>query len=87
MTTTRHPDCTTSPKPKKWAARTVLAGGLGMAVMGLTAPMANADPVPPNTPGPTPALTATLRPPAPRGESGLCNPDVIPRGQPPPLNC
>ncbi|MDT5138484.1 MAG: hypothetical protein QOD58_2746 [Mycobacterium sp.] len=83
MTTTHHPDYTTGPKLKKLAARTVLAGGLGMAVMGLPAAMANADPAPPNTPGPTP----TLHPPAPRGESGLCNQDTIPRGQPLPSNC
>jgi hypothetical protein len=87
MTTTHHPDCTIGPKLKKLAARTVLAGGLGMAGMGLTAAMANADPAPPNTPGPTPTITATLHPPAPRGESGLCNQDTIPRGQPLPSNC
>jgi hypothetical protein len=87
MTTTHHPDCTTGPKLKKLAARTVLAGGLGMAVMGLPAAMANADPAPPNTPGPTPTITATLHPPAPGGESGLCNRDSMPRGAPPPLNC
>jgi hypothetical protein len=87
MTTTHHPDRTTPSNVKKLAARAVLAGGLGMAVMGLPAAMANADPAPPNTPGPTPTITATLHPPAPRGESGLCNQDTIPRGQPLPSNC
>jgi hypothetical protein len=87
MTTTHHADRTTPSKVKKLAARAVLAGGLGMAVMGLPAAMANADPAPPNTPGPTPTITATLHPPAPRGESGLCNQDTIPRGQPLPSNC
>jgi hypothetical protein len=86
MITTHHPGCTTGPKLKKLAARTVLAGGLGMAVMGLSDAMANADPVPP-PPGPTPTITATLHPPGPRGESGLCNQDTIPRGQPLPSNC
>jgi hypothetical protein len=85
MTTTHHPGCTTGPKLKKLAARTVLAGGLGLAGMGLTATTASADPVPP--PGPTPTITATLHPPAPHGESGLCNQDTIPRGQPLPSNC
>jgi hypothetical protein len=87
MTTTHHPGRTTPSKVKKLAGRAVLAGGLGMAVMGLPAAMANADPAPPNTPGPTPTITATLHPPAPRGESGLCNQDTIPRGQPLPSNC
>lgn len=87
MTTTHHVDRTAAPKLKKFAARAALAGGLGMAATGLTAAMATADPAPPNTPGPTPTITATLRPPAPRGESGLCNRDTIPRDQPPPLNC
>jgi hypothetical protein len=87
MTTTHHPDRTAPSKGRKLAARAVLAGGLGMAVMGLPAAMANADPAPPNTPGPTPTITATLHPPAPRGESGLCNQDTIPRGQPLPSNC
>ena len=87
MTTTHRADRTTPSKVKKLAARAVLAGGLGMAVMGLPAAMANADPAPPNTPGPTPTITATLHPPAPRGESGLCNQDTIPRGQPLPSNC
>jgi hypothetical protein len=87
MTTTHHRHRTTRPKLKKMAARTVLAGGLGMAAMGLTAAMANADPVPQDTPSPTPTttITAHLRPPS--GESGLCNADTIPRGQPPPLGC
>ncbi|MDT5118688.1 MAG: hypothetical protein QOE30_4427 [Mycobacterium sp.] len=85
MTTTHRPGRTTGPKLKKLAAGTVLAGGLGMAGMGLTATMASADPVPP--PGPTPTITATLHPPAPGGESGLCNRDSIPRGQPLPSNC
>jgi len=85
MSPTHHPDCTTPSKVKKLAARTVLAGGLGMAVMGLPAAMANADPAPP--PGPTPTITATLHPPAPHGESGLRNQDTIPRGQPLPSNC
>jgi hypothetical protein len=85
MTITHHPDCTTGRKLKKLAARTVLAGGLGMAGMGLTAATAIADPAPP--PGPTPTITATLHPTAPRGESGLCNQDTVPRGQPLPSNC
>jgi hypothetical protein len=68
MTTTHHPDCTTLPKLKKLAARTVLAGGLGMAVMGLPAAMANADPAPPNTSSPTqPPLTGHLDPPQHQG--------------------
>jgi hypothetical protein len=87
MTTTHHSACTSAPKRKKLAARTVFAGGLTMAVMGLPAAMANADPAPPNTPGPTPTITATLHPPAPNGESGLCNRDSMPRNAPPPLNC
>ena len=88
MTTTHHLNRTTSPKPKKLAARTVLAGGLGMAVMGLTAAMANADPAPPSTPDPGPPITATLHPtPPPPGqhsESGLCNQTVVPRDAPSP---
>jgi hypothetical protein len=81
MTITHHLDRTTAPKLRKLAARTVLAGGLGMAVMGLTAAMANADPAPPSTPGPNPTRTATLNP---HSESGLCNQTVVPRDQPPP---
>lgn len=91
MATTDHLDRTTQPKLTKLAARTVLAAGLGMAVMGLTAVMANADPVAPNTPDPNPAITATLHPtpPAPpHGESGLCNQDAAPPGRlPPPGYC
>jgi hypothetical protein len=91
MSTTDHPDGATQPKLKKLAeklaTRTVLAGGLAMAVVGLTAAMANADPAPPNTPGPTPTIAATPHPPAPHGESGLCNQDTSPRGQPLPSNC
>jgi hypothetical protein len=87
MTSAHQPDGTTAPTLKRLAARTVLAGGLAMAVMGLPAAMANADPAPPNTPGPSPAMTATLHPPAPNGESGLCNRDSMPRNVPPPLNC
>lgn len=91
MTPTDQLYRTTQPKLTKLAARTVLAAGLGMAVMGLTAVMANADPVPPNDPDPDPAITATLHPtppPAPHGESGLCNQDAAPPGMlPPPGYC
>ena len=73
MTITHHLDRTTQLKLTKLAAGTVLAGGLGMAVMGLTAAMANADPAPPNTPGPNPTRTATQNP---HSESGLCNGDL-----------
>jgi hypothetical protein len=87
MAATNQPNCTTQPKLPKLAASTVLAAGLGMAVMGLTAVMANADPAPPNTPDPNPGITATLRPP-PHGESGLCNQDAAPPGRlPPPGYC
>jgi hypothetical protein len=79
MNTTDHLDRTTQPKLTKLAARTVLAAGLGMAVMGLTAAMANADPVPPNTPRPNPTA-----PQNPHSESGLCNQTVIPRDAPSP---
>lgn len=72
MTTTHHLDRTTQPKLTKLAARTVLAAGLGMAVMGLAAAMANADPA--TTPSPTPTQN-------PHSESGLCNQTS---GQPPP---
>ena len=87
---TDYLDRTTKPKLTKLAARTVLAAGLGMAGMGLTAALANADPLPPNTPDPNPPITATLRPmpPAPHSESGLCNQDAAPPGQlPPPGYC
>ena len=87
MTPTDHPDRTTEPKLTNFAARTVLAAGVGMAVMGLTAATANADPAPPNTPDPNPAITATLRPTPsapPHSESGLCNQDGGPRGAPTP---
>jgi hypothetical protein len=91
MASTDHLNCTTQPKLTKLAARTVLAAGLGMAVMGLTAVMANADPVPPNNPDPNPGITATLRPtppaPPPHSESGICN-GALPPGQlPPPGYC
>jgi hypothetical protein len=77
MTTTHHPDYTTAAKLKKLAARTVLAGGLGMAVMGLTAAMANADPAPPNTSSPTqPPLTGHLDPPQ---HTGIQDPAQQPR--------
>ena len=90
MNTTHRLDRTTQPKLEKLAARTVLAGGLGMAVMGLTAAMANADPMQ-DTPSPTPTITATLNPapPAPAGqreESGPCNADVE-VDKLPPLGC
>lgn len=87
MSPTEQFDRTTEPKLTKLAARTVLAAGLGMAVMGLTAAVANADPATPNAPDPDPAITATLRPtpPAPpHSESGLCNQDAAPRGAPAP---
>jgi hypothetical protein len=92
MTTTDHLDRSTQPKLTKFAARTVFAAGLGMAVMGLTAAAANADPAPPSTPDPNPAITATLHPTAPQNphsESGLCNQSVVPRGAPlpPPGYC
>jgi hypothetical protein len=93
MTTTHDSACTGAPKRKKLAVRTVFAGGLAIAVIGLPAAMANADPAPPNTPSPTPTITATLHPPAPPAphgggsESGLCNRDSMPRDAPPPLNC
>jgi hypothetical protein len=79
MTTPHHLDRTTQPKLTKFAARTVLAAGLGMAVMGLTTVMANADPVPPSTPRPNPTA-----PQNPHSESGLCNQTVIPRDAPSP---
>ena len=85
MTPTDHLDRTTEPKLMRLAARTVLAAGVGMTVMGLTAAIANADPAPPNTPDPNPPITATLHPPgAPHSESGLCNQDSAPRGAPAP---
>lgn len=74
MITPHHLDRTTQPKLKKLAARTVLAGGLAMVVIGLTAAMANADPAPLDPPSPT--ITATLHPTPPppgRTESDLCN--------------
>jgi hypothetical protein len=80
MTPTDHLDRTTEPKLTKFAG-TVLAAGLGMAVMGLTAAMANADPAPPNRPRLNPTATQN-----PHSESGLCNQPVVPRGAPsPPL--
>jgi hypothetical protein len=63
----------------KLAARAVLAAGFTMAVMGLTAGMASADPTLPNTPRPNPTA-----PQNPHSESGLCNQPVIPRGAPSP---
>lgn len=42
MASTDHLNCTTQPKLKKLAARTVLAGALGMALMGMTPATANA---------------------------------------------
>jgi hypothetical protein len=84
MTTTHHRHRTTRPKLKRRAARSVLAAGLGIAVMGLTATMANADPSPPNTPRPYPTRTATQNP---HSESGICN-GALPPGQlPPPGYC
>lgn len=61
------------------AARAVLAAAFGMAVMGLTAGVASADPTLPNTPGPNPSAAQN-----PHSESGLCNQPVIPRGAPAP---
>jgi hypothetical protein len=74
----------TEPILTKVAVSTVLAAGFGMAVLGLTAAVANADPVSPNTPDPNPAITATLHPAPPHSESGLCNQDGGPRGAPSP---
>lgn len=84
MTTTDRLDRSTALKLTKLAARTVLAAGLGLAVMGLTAAVANADPVPPNTPHPNPTA-----PQNPHSESGLCNQTVVPRDAPlpPPGYC
>lgn len=91
MATTDYLDRTTKSKLTKFAATAVLAAGLGMAGVGLSAAMANADPAPPNTPDPNPAITATLHatPAAPsHGESGLCNQDAAPPGRlPPPGYC
>lgn len=73
MITPHHLDRTTGPTLKKSAAITVLAGGLAMAVIGLTPAMANADPAPLDPPSPT--ITATLLPTAPppgRAGSDLC---------------
>lgn len=78
MTPTDHLD-RTETKLTKWAARTVVAAGLGMAVMGLTAAMANADPTPPYPPRPHPT-----EPQNSHSESGICNQTVIPRDAPPP---
>jgi hypothetical protein len=80
MTTTDHLDRSTQPKLTKLAARTVLAAGLGMAVMGLTAALANADPVP------TPTRPYPTAPQNPHSESGLCS-DDIPHPPPPPGYC
>jgi len=84
MTTTDRLDRSTALELTKLAARTVLAAGLGLAVMGLTAAVANADPVPPNTPLPNPTA-----PQNPHSESGLCNQTVVPRDAPlpPPGYC
>ena len=79
MNPTDRLDHNSEPKLTKFAASTVLAAGLGMAVMGLTAAMANADPAPPNPPRPNPTATQN-----PHSESGLCNQPVIPRGAPSP---
>jgi hypothetical protein len=84
MASTDHLNCTTQPKLKKLAATTVLAGALGMALMGLTAAMANADPAPPNTPNPNPTRTATQNP---HSESGICNGALPPGELPPPGYC
>ncbi|WP_156669623.1 hypothetical protein [Mycobacterium sp. E3339] len=69
----------TTPGLTRLAARTVLAAGLGMAGMGLTAAAANADPATPSTPGPNPTAAQN-----PHSESGLCNQTVVPRGAPAP---
>lgn len=69
----------TTPRLTKLAASTVLAAGLGMAVTGLTATLANADPAQPSTPGPNPTAAQN-----PHSESGLCNQTAIPRGAPAP---
>lgn len=79
MTTPDHLDGIARSRLTSWAASTVLAVGLGMAAMGLTAAIAGADPAPPNTPSPNP--TAGQHP---HSESGLCNQTVVPRGAPAP---
>lgn len=79
MTPTEHLDRTTELKLMKLAARMVLAAGLGMALMGLTAAMANADPATPNPPRPNPTAPNNSH-----SESGLCNQDSAPRGAPAP---
>jgi hypothetical protein len=79
MTPTEHLDRNTEFKLMKLAARTVLASGLGVAVMMLAAVTATADPAPPNPTGPNP--TAAQHP---HSESGLCNQDSAPRGAPAP---
>jgi hypothetical protein len=71
MNSAQRLDRPTRHKLAQLAARTVLAAALGMAVMGLTAAMANADPAPPGPP-------TTQNP---HSESGLCNQTS---GRPPP---
>lgn len=73
------PDRPTHLRLTRVAAGAALAGGLAMAVMGLTAATANADPAPPNTPSPNPTAAQN-----PHSESGLCNQTVVPRGAPAP---
>lgn len=84
MSPTEHLDRNTESKLTKFAVRTVLASGLGMAVMVLAAVTANADPAPPNPTGPNPTTAQH-----PHSESGLCNQDSAPRGAPlpPPGYC
>lgn len=80
MTPTDHLDRTTEPKLTKFAARILLAAGLAMAVMGLTAATANADPASPNPPRPNPTASQN-----PHSESGLCNQTgAVPRNAPSP---
>lgn len=79
MTTTDYLARSTEPTLRRLAATAVLAAGCAMAVMGLSAGMASADPPPPNTPRPNPSA-----PQNPHSESGLCNQPVIPRGAPSP---
>ncbi|WP_156737810.1 hypothetical protein [Mycobacterium scrofulaceum] len=79
MSTPDHLDRIARSRLTRLAAGTVLAAGLGMAAMGLTAAIASADPAPPNTPSLNP--TAAQHP---HSESGLCNQTVVPRGAPAP---
>jgi hypothetical protein len=88
MITTHHLARITQPKLKKFAAGTVLVGGLGIAVVGLPAAIVNADPAPLDPA--TPTVTASRQPAAPccppHSESGLCQ-DTPPGGVRPLPNC